>query len=379
MLYQFEFRTYQRKFKRPLQTSHGIWDIREGIILRLTDENGQIGWGEIAPLSWFGSETFDQALDFCSQLSAIISEATIFAISAELPACQFGFESALSNSRSPLTPLNKGGTRNILKVPLIFSFPGKAWERRSGGSASILHAAEPPGKHSQAEPGNEEENNQYSGLLPAGETALSALQMLWKQGFRTFKWKIGVAAIEEELQVFQQLIKAMHDLGDRKKALLRLDANGGLNYSQAETWLKTCDNVLEISNFLVKIEFLEQPLPVTQFEEMLALSAVYKTPIALDESVANLDRIQECYNQGWRGIFVIKPAICGSPSQLRKFCQTHNIDAVFSSVFETHIGRQAALNLATELSLNSRALGFGTTDWFDDHQETWLKHLWQQI
>ena len=94
MLYKFEFRTYQRKFKRPLQTSHAIWDIRSGIILRLVDENGRIGLGEIAPLSWFDSETFEQALDFCHQLPASISEAMIFAISAELPACQFGFESA---------------------------------------------------------------------------------------------------------------------------------------------------------------------------------------------------------------------------------------------------------------------------------------------
>ncbi len=338
MIYKFEFRTYQRKFKRPLQTSHGIWDIRSGIILRLTDENGRIGWGEIAPLSWFGSESFEQALDFCSKLSANISEETIFAISSELVACQFGFESALSNSRSPLTEGGHGGTA-----------PTK------GGTRNI-----------------------FSGLLPAGEAALSVLQVLWLQGFRTFKWKIGVAAIEQELKIFQQLVKAMDDLGDRKKALLRLDANGGLNYSQAETWLQACDHVLEIPDFSVSVDFLEQPLPVTQFDEMLALNAVYKTAIALDESVANLDRIQECYNQGWRGIFVIKPAICGSPSQLRKFCQTHNIDAVFSSVFETQIGRQAALNLATELSLNSRALGFGTDDWFDDkNQETWLKHLWQ--
>ncbi|MEK0178602.1 MAG: o-succinylbenzoate synthase [Oscillatoriales cyanobacterium] len=319
MLYQFQFRTYHRKFKRPLHTSHGIWDMRSGIILKLTDEKGQIGWGEIAPLSWFGSESFDQALDFCTSLPTNISEETIFTISAELPACQFGFESALSNSFS--------------------------------GSASIL---------------NEAENSRYSGLLPAGKTALSALQTLWQQGFRTFKWKIGVAAIDEELQVFQQLIEAMDDLGDRAPALLRLDANGGLNYSQAETWLNTGDNLLKNPDLSVIIEFLEQPLPVSQFDKMLSLSAVYKTAIALDESVANLDRIQECYERGWRGIFVIKPAILGSPSQLRKFCEIHPIDAVFSSVFETQIGRQAALNLALELFPNSRALGFGTDDWFDD-------------
>src|SRR4028118_1578659 len=198
MLYQFEFRTYQRKFKRPLRTSHGIWDIRSGIILRLVGENNRIGWGEISPLSWFGSESFEQALDFCHQLPANLSSEMIFAISPELPACQFGFESALSN--------------------LSNSFVGSAGERILGGSSSILHGAEPPEKHSQATPGNEENSpppappcqggeksknlthlcqeeekrlSQYSGLLPAGETALQALQALWLEGYRTFKWKIG--------------------------------------------------------------------------------------------------------------------------------------------------------------------------------------------
>jgi len=348
MLYQFEFRTYQRKFKRPLRTSHGIWDIRSGIILRLVGKNNRIGWGEIAPLSWFGSESFEQALDFCHQLPANLSSEMIFAISAEFPACQFGFESALSN--------------------LSNSFVGSAGEGILGGRSSILHAAESPEKHSPAEPGNEEKMpNRFSGLLPAGETALQALQVLWLEGYRTFKWKIGVAAIEQELKIFQQLIQVMHNLCDRESAFLRLDANGGLSYSQAKTWLEACDRVKATPDFSADIEFLEQPLPVTQFQEMVELNAIYATAIALDESAANLDRIQECYSQGWRGIFVIKPAICGSPSQLRKFCQTHNIDAVFSSVFETKIGRQAALSLARELSPNKRALGFGTDCWFDDN------------
>jgi o-succinylbenzoate synthase len=399
-MYQFEFRTYQRQFKRPLQTSHGIWNIREGIILRLTNQNGQIGWGEIAPLSWFGSESLEQASDFCRQLPANISEETIFSISSELPACQFGFESALSNSlnsfpgsawecffggsaarrmeaeppdlRSQAEPGNEESNSSN-------SFPGSAWECFPGGSAACTMEAEPPDLRFQAEPGNEDKSpdlryhaepgnedniNRYSGLLPAGETALQALQMLWKQGYRTFKWKIGVVAIDEELKIFDRLITAMHKLADRSQIFLRLDANGGLSYLQAQTWLQACDNLKTISDFFVNIEFLEQPLPVSMFEEMLELNALYATAIALDESAANLERMQECERQGWRGIFVIKPAIAGSPSQLQKFCQTHKIDAVFSSVFETQIGRQAALNLAERISPNSRALGFGTDCWF---------------
>lgn len=94
MHYQFAFHPYQRQFKRPLKTHHGIWAVREGIILRLTDENKRVSWGEIAPIPWFGSETLEQALDFCQQLPSEITEETIFSIPSELPACQFGFESA---------------------------------------------------------------------------------------------------------------------------------------------------------------------------------------------------------------------------------------------------------------------------------------------
>ncbi|HAX87380.1 MAG TPA: o-succinylbenzoate synthase, partial [Cyanobacteria bacterium UBA11370] len=41
MCYKFQFRPYQRRFRHPLKTSYGCWDIREGIILHLMDETGQ--------------------------------------------------------------------------------------------------------------------------------------------------------------------------------------------------------------------------------------------------------------------------------------------------------------------------------------------------
>jgi O-succinylbenzoic acid--CoA ligase len=68
------------------------------------------------------------------------------------------------------------------------------------------------------------------------------------------------------------------------------------------------------------------------------------------------------------GIFVIKPSISGSPSRLRQFCQKHQIDLVFSSAFETDVGRQAALKLAVELSRQNRAVGFGINHWFDQDE-----------
>jgi o-succinylbenzoate synthase len=308
MKYCFEFRPYQRKFKQPLKTSHGSWNIREGIILQLTDKAGLVGFGEIAPLNWFGSESFEQALDWCRQLPSEITTDDVFTIPSELPASQFGFESAWE----------------------------AVFRSQFGESKEIVQS-----------------NKQitFSGLLPSGQAALNEWKILWNKGYRTFKWKVGIAPIQEEINIFYNLVKQLP-----LEAKIRLDANGGLNFVEAEEWLSVCDRI--------GIEFFEQPLPAERFNEILSLSKRHSTLLALDESVANLYQIKECYEQGWRGVFVIKPAIAGSPKLLRQFCQTYKIDAVFSSVFETSIGRQAGLRLAAELCKNCRAAGFGVNHWF---------------
>jgi len=401
MPYQWGFRSYQRRFKQALQTSHGSWTVREGIILRLTDAAGRVGWGEIAPIPWFGSETFEQALAFCHRLPNILTDDLIFAVPDTLPSCQFAFESAwecLQESAigqtawqrdkdagnqaafvtdSTLRPQNSdvavqsaaiAGQNSTLRhqssdVAAQNSKPPSEDPRPNGRSPSPL-----PTPHSPLP------TPPYSALLPAGDVALHAWQPLWEQGFRTFKWKIGVEAIATELELLEALAQALP-----KPAKLRLDANGGLSTAQATQWLQACDAVIEPSNRDVVLEYIEQPLPIAQFQAMQDLNQRYRTPIALDESVATLQQLQACYENGWRGIFVIKPAIVGSPSRLRQFYQHHPIDAVFSSAFETAIGRQAGLRLAASLGNPDRALGYGTTHWFEDSDRDDFEQLWQTL
>lgn len=310
--YQLKFKSYQRPFRRPLHTNHGIWHVREGIIIEITDPFNQIGKGEIAPIPWFGSETLEEALQFCQQLGNLVTKENITNIPDRLPACQFAFESALTNSLE----------HNFLDETKY---------------SSLSHAY----------------------LLPAGESALTAWQTKTSQNNPnakiTFKWKIGVDSLKEEIRIAQKLLELLPP-----HAKLRLDANGGLDIQQAKHWL-------ELAEQTKKIEFIEQPLPPQQFTEMLALSQDYSTALALDESVANLDRLKECVDGGWQGIFIIKAAIFGKPSRLRHFCQQHSLDLVFSSVFETKIGRQSALKLAVELGNRDRAVGFGVDGWFKDN------------
>ncbi|MEM9904406.1 MAG: o-succinylbenzoate synthase [Cyanobacteria bacterium P01_D01_bin.44] len=342
MSYHFEFRPYRRPFRTPLVTHHGLWQVREGIILKLSDHQGRCGYGEIAPVPWFGSESWEQALHFCTQLPATLSDETLFSILPTLPACQFGFETVRANL-----------------------------------ARSLHHAELSPAR--------------YSTLLPSGETVLSAWPILWDWGYRTFKLKIGIAPVSEEIQAIEKLLHQVPP-----EAALRLDANGGLDELVARRWLDWSDSICERYRQSSQrspqypnqhpIEFIEQPLPPEQFSTLLKLNQRYQTPIALDESVATFEQLKAHYYKGWQGIYVIKAAIAGSPTRLKKFCVAHPIDFVMSSVFETAIGRQAVIDLALQLETLTahpapRALGMGTQQWFHQdgfYQSDWAT-LWEQL
>ena len=294
---KFQYKLYQKQFKQPLRTSHGVWQIREGIIISLTDKKGITSRGEIAPLPWFGSETLAQAVEFCQQLQNGITCEQIREIPERLPCCQFALESAY-------LALNK----------------------------AQLSDSPPP-------------NLCY--LLPTGARALDTWQNI-NPGCAapTFKWKIGVLPLSDEIEILQQLVALLPS-----EAKLRLDANGGLTIAQARQLLTVCDR-------LSKIEFVEQPLSPDNLSELLKLSREYSTLLALDESVASFRRLQKVYQQGWQGVYIIKAAIMGFPSKLAQFCHNYNLDIVFSSVFETDVARQTVLNLSQQLT-HPRALGFG--------------------
>jgi o-succinylbenzoate synthase len=299
--YKFTYSIYQRPFRQPLKTSHGVWEIRAGIIIQLTDNLGRSERGEIAPIPWFGSESIEQAIEWCQQIGDNITASQIDLIPDDLPACQFGFGSAV-------TAFNDDPTHNILDLDL-------------------------------------------SALLPSGAAAIAKLQALSARGYSTFKWKIGVLPIFEEVAIWKQLMTALPI-----DAQLRLDANGGLTDPEAEQWLEICSQVAQI-------EFIEQPLAPDKIDRIFELANIYDTPIALDESIATFARIQSVYTRGWRGIYVIKPGIAGFPWRLVKFITQHRLDVVFSSVMETNVGRDGALRLASKLQL-SRSMGFGVDDWF---------------
>ncbi|MBF2086106.1 MAG: o-succinylbenzoate synthase [Thermoleptolyngbya sp. C42_A2020_037] len=323
-----EFRVYRRAFRQPLMTAHGVWSERRGILVKLTDAAGRTGYGEIAPLPWFGSETLEAAIALCQSLPEFLDLADIRAIAPTLPACQFGLESA--------------------------------WDSLMQHD---LGKSDPP----------DWEPSDLSALLPAGNRAISAWKPLWNRGHRTFKQKIGVGELTAELTEFKALIGQLPP-----NARLRLDANGGLDWDTACRWLEQCAAHPQV-------EFLEQPLAPSQFDAMLKLAERFPTPLALDESVATLAQLRTCWQRGWRGVVVIKAAIAGFPSQLRAFCQQHPVDIVWSSALETAVARRYIQAHLVQLenwgNRPNRALGYGVAHWFFDpaFEQDSAAALWQTL
>jgi len=169
---QISIKPYQRAFRRPLRTARGEWALREGFLVKVEQE-GLVGYGEVAPLPEFGSETLSQAADFLNNLP---SEADLV-VPAGLPCCAFALSAALQGKHLP-------------------------------------------------------RDYEVSALLPAGAAALGQASEKVTAGYRSLKWKIGVEPIAKEITMARCLIESLP-----VDVSVRFDANASLSTAALEQWL----------------------------------------------------------------------------------------------------------------------------------------------
>jgi len=301
-----------------MRTAHGQWLEREGLIVRLETEDKLVGWGEIAPITDFGTESFVEAKEACVALGNIVTSQAIESIDPKNVCVKSALRSALHE---------------------IYRLKAEANQE-----ASLTKATHIP------------DSLTVAGLLPAGIASFQAAKIKSEQGFRTFKWKVGVAAYKEELAMLDDLLAKLPD-GSK----LRLDANEAWDQPTLEKWLAVTAER--------PIEYIEQPLSRKSKnlqDVLLHIQNDYPTPIALDESICNDHDVSEWINSEWQGIYVIKPTLFADPYRVVNALALSNANVVFSSALETAIGAKAALHLAFRWSGEMRALGFGVWPLFKD-------------
>jgi O-succinylbenzoate synthase len=301
--YLLQCRSYRLPFRAPVRTAHGVWAEREGLLLRTEDEDGRVGFGEVAPLPWFGTETLEQARAVCAGLGDRVDDGTLAQIDRRFGCVRFGLASALTRDEPP------------------------AWAHQRLAVAA---------------------------LLPAGRAALMQIDGALANGWLAFKWKVGVGDWEDELGLLDDLFARLPAY-----AKLRIDANGAWTVRQATRWLERCAER--------PVEFVEQPVPPGQVDALLGLAHDYPVTLALDEAVVRPEDLRRWHGRGWPGVYVVKPAIAGAPAELLATLTAIKADTVFSSALETCIGMRAALRVAFRYKgPQVRALGFGIGALFVD-------------
>jgi O-succinylbenzoate synthase len=313
-MWSLQHRVYRLPFRQTVRTAHGPWTERTGVLIRARRTREglvETGWGEVAPIPWFGSETFEEA---CAALDRLEERATDLA-------------DVLAR-----TPAGCSATRAGLAAAL-------GDEERGNGSEADTVKFLP-----------------VAALLPAGRAALDAVESRVELGFRTFKWKVGVLPADDEQALFDDLLGRLP-----AGARLRLDANGAWDRRVAERWLALAAER--------PVEYIEQPVApdARGAEDLLhGLAADFPVKIALDESVNGADDVARWLAADWRGVWVLKPALLGEPGPMLAGLAKAGADVVFGSALETAVGARAALRLAFAWAearggepTARRALGFG--------------------
>lgn len=323
MSYRLSHRVYRLPLRTPLRTAHGAWAEREGILVKLEDAAGRVGYGEIAPIPWFGTETLAEAEAACRELGDRVAEEGLAAVPERLACVRFALACAKA------TIVGRG-----FRTPPT---PGK--------EAGFGDPALPPAKRLPV-----------TVLLPAGRAVLAALPGRLEAGFLSCKWKVGVADAADELALLDDVLAQLPTY-----AKLRLDANGAWDRRTAARWLARCAER--------PVEFVEQPLAPADEDGLRGLAGDFPVKLALDESVTGLAEARRWQGQGWTGVFVIKPALAGPLDELGAWVATTKADVVLSSAIETALGRAAILRFALmNPALTRRALGFGVGELFGDRR-----------
>ena len=317
-LARFDLYRYSLPFSRPLPLGGITLFQREGILLRLSGDDGSEGWGETAPLPGFSVESQSEAASQLRRLAGSMVGREVKEdwvdpygefgreLDRVAPSVRFGFELAVWNLYAP----SSGRTLPEVVTP----FP---------------RAVVP-----------------VNGLL-AGSPAEVLVEVRRKSdaGYRSIKLKIGTRTVAEDVA----LVRALGE-GLGEDISLRLDANRLWDYEEAAEFVRGTAGV--------RFEYVEEPL--ADPERLPDFVGEFGVPVALDESLVGMEPEKL---EAFAVAFVLKPTLLGGISRtLRAAGRAHRLGVtpVISSAYESGVGTAALVALAAGIGDRPVAAGLDT-------------------
>lgn len=315
-----KFYTYKIPFQTPFSISGAVYEFREGIIVEF-DHDGILAFGEIAPLPGFSDFSLDQVISVLQLNKEALENALIkgefpqfFYVLSQIhniPSLKFGLDTLYHDYLSK---------RNGVSLA-EYLFPELATSKiTSNGVLSI--------------------NDVRSTL----NTATKMIQ----NGFKTLKVKVG-RDFENEFQ----LLKALRS--EHPSIQIRIDCNQSWRFDEAVSNLSQLEPL--------NIEYCEEPLITKEIDKLSLLKKETSIKLAADESIRNKKDAGVLSVQNGFDVFVLKPMMIGSFSEIyvtKQQANSHYIDMVFTTSLESKIGRIITAILALGWGAKKYAHGLAT-------------------
>lgn len=277
-------------------------DSREGVLLELKDEDGNIGLGDAAPLPGFSHESAGEA---ASQLRAL-TEADA-AAEEPYPSVRFALEQARLSLRAV----------------------------QAGGPLSRLLSPAP------------RETVELNALISTGpDEAPAEARRLRDAGYRAVKLKVGRLGVEDDVE----LVRGVAD--ELESVALRLDANRAWSLEDALRFARGVE--------AVEVEYVEEPLAEPELLSRFASES--GLPVALDESLVGMPA-SGLGDHRYAAAMVLKPTLLGGLSRslaLAARADDLGMKSVVSSAFESGVGTLGLVALAASLSGDGAPAGLDT-------------------
>ena len=304
-VYEFELSTIHLPLVRPFRTSFGTQTSREVLMVKVTNENGTVGWAECVAMSepLYSPEYVIGCLDLMKRFLIPALRAKESITAEDVPVV--------------LKPFLGG---QMAKAALETAILDAQLKDQGISLAKYLGATK-----------TKVECGVSVGIANNLEALVEEVKSYVDAGYRRIKLKIEPGWDYEAVKTIRNLYPGIP---------LQVDANQAYTRADGKLLAK-----LDEFNLLL----IEQPLDEHDILGHALLAKEVKTPICLDESIISLQAAEDSLALKATTIINIKPGRVGGYIESKKIhdlCVKNNIPVWCGGMLETGIGRAANLALA---------------------------------
>jgi o-succinylbenzoate synthase len=282
---------YRLPLRAPLRLAFGTLTHRDGVLLRLEDAQGRVGWGDAAPLPGFSPDTLAGAT---AALERYLATGDSTALPPSAQAALDGAQLEIEAQRA---------RRTLAHV--LTDYPV--------------------------------ETVSLAALLTGDDDAVAARAAgVREAGYRAAKLKVGAGSVTEDVARARAVAAALGP-----DVALRLDANRAWTFEQAADFAEAVADV--------PLAYVEEPLhDPARLADLVTATGL---PVALDESLLDLGP-NALAGHPYAVAVVLKPVVLGGVRAAWGWAQAARalgMAAVVSAAFESGVGTRHALALGAAL------------------------------